>query len=108
MNDDQVYRGRESIIFQKDVLQFRCTKCDARVTWSRRRTLMKGGSKCDCLIERRNCQDRMMAARCPHCRQIYARHMVRAQCVANEALERVASDDLPTVKDSLTDDGGRR
>lgn len=78
----------ENVIFMGGALQFRCKKCDARVTWSRFRTAMKGGTNCDCLIERKDCQGRMIAARCPHCRQPYAKRMCWAQCVPDEQLER--------------------
>lgn len=75
----------ESVLFTKpDTLQFRCKSCDWRVTWSRNRT----GGYSDCLIDRRDCQGRMMTGRCPHCGQIYGKRMSRAQCVPNEKLEK--------------------
>lgn len=74
----------EEVIFTKpNTLQFRCKSCSAVVTWSRYRT----GGHSDCLIDRVNCQGRMMTARCPHCRQMYGKRLSRAQCVPNDALE---------------------
>lgn len=76
----------ESVVFHRDgTLQFLCkgNGCDARLTWSRWRT----AGRCDCLVDRVNCQDRMMTGRCPHCGQIYAKRMNRAQMLPNDALE---------------------
>lgn len=71
-------------IFQKfGVLQFRCKRCDHRVTWSKWRT----GGYSDCLVDRNDCQGRMMAARCPRCGQLYAKRKDTSQCVPNNKLE---------------------
>lgn len=88
---DPQEKRSESVIFQGPyVLQFIChnSHCRERITWSRCRTEMKGGRKCDCLVDRVSCQGIMMAARCPHCRQLYSQRLRRASLVPNELLEQ--------------------
>lgn len=76
--------GDRPIVFMRHgALQFLCKGCTARLTWSRFRT----AGRCDCLVDRVNCQDHMMAARCPHCGHLYAKPMNRGQMLPNEALE---------------------
>lgn len=78
--------GDRPIVFMpRGVLQFYCKgpTCAARLTWHRFST----AGRCDCLVDRVNCQDHMMSAHCPHCGQIYAKPMNRRQMLPNEALE---------------------
>ena len=83
-----VERTEEVLFSNPDTLQFRCQNCNALVTWSVRRSWLKGGHQCDCLIDRRDCQGRMIAARCPGCKQLYAQRFRKSRMVPNEQLER--------------------
>lgn len=68
--------------------QFRCVGCGTYLTWARYPSQTKGGEVCRQLVDRKNCQERMLGARCPVCSQIYAKQMVRSQLVSNEELEQ--------------------
>jgi len=87
MSDVVIQKPRGVIFKTSGCLQFRCNSCNYPLTWSKHRSLLKGGRQCECLINRRDCQGKMMAGQCPCCWQLYAKRMCRSQMVANSELE---------------------